>query len=249
MKKYFLLLLLIAVLSSCSVFKPSYMLRTGKNFSYSTPPKTPQVEYKIANNDFVSFRIFSNDGFKLIDLANFNTNAPGGGIISMNYLVEHDGLIKLPTIGRIPIAGLTIRQAELMLEDKYTEYYNKPFVMLSVTNRRVIVFPGTGGDAKVINLMNNNTTLLEALALAGGISTGKAKKIKLIRGDLKNPEVYLINLSTIEGMKQADLVIQANDIIYVEPVLDITRTILAELNPYIGLLTSILLIVSIVTIK
>ena len=43
-------------------------------------------------------------------------------------------------------------------------------------------------------LENNNTTLLEALAIAGGISTGKAKRIKLIRGDLKDPKVYLIDL-------------------------------------------------------
>jgi len=155
-------------------------------------------------------------------------------------------IIKLPIIGRTKLAGLTIREAELMLEEKYAEFYNKPFVMLNVTNRRVIVFPGTGSDASVINLTNNNTTLLEALALAGGISTGKANRIKLIRGDIKDPQVYLIDLSTIEGMTQANMVIQANDIIYVEPVLKFTRTILAELNPIIGILTSIFLITTLI---
>ena len=139
---------------------------------------------------------------------------------------------------------MTIREAEFMLEEKFAEYYKKPFVMLNITNQRVIVFPGKGGDAKVIQLANNNTTLLEALALAGGISTGKAKRIKLIRGNLKDPKVYLIDLSTIEGMKQADMVIQANDIIYVEPRLKVASTILAELTPIIGVFTSILLIIS-----
>jgi len=220
------------------------MLRTGKNFTYATVPETPQFEYTVASNDFVSFRIFSNDGFKLIDLTNYSSSAGAASNISMEYLVEHDGIIKLPIIGKTKIAGLTIRESELMLEEKYAEFYNKPFVMLNVTNRRVIVFTGTGGGASVINLTNNNTTLLEALALAGGISTGKAKKIKLIRGDLKDPQVYLLDLSTIEGMTQANIVIQANDIIYVEPVYKITRTILAELNPIMGILTSILLITS-----
>jgi len=222
------------------------MLRTGKHYPFSSPSESPQFEYKVANNDLVSFRIFSNDGFKLIDLTNYTSSSGVTANVSMEYLVEYDGVIKLPIIGRTKLAGLTIREAELMLEEKYAEFYNKPFVMLNVTNRRVIVFPGTGSDASVINLTNNNTTLLEALALAGGISTGKANRIKLIRGDIKDPQVYLIDLSTIEGMTQANMVIQANDIIYVEPVLKFTRTILAELNPIIGILTSIFLITTLI---
>ena len=66
-----------------------------------------------------------------------------------------------------------------MLEEKYASYYVKPFVLMSVQNKRVIVFPGNAGDAKVIPLLNNNTSLIEALALAGGISDdGKAHKVK-----------------------------------------------------------------------
>ena len=68
------------------------------------------------------------------------------------------------------------------------------------------VFPGAGGEGKVVNLENENTTLIEALALAGGITnTGKANKIKVIRGDLRNPKVMLVDLSTIEGMKQSNM--------------------------------------------
>jgi len=224
------------------------MLRTGKNYPYAAVPEKPQYQYRIAANDFISFRIFSNNGFKLINLTNFSTTTSSAGV-SLQYLVEHDGQIKLPILGRINISGLTIREAEFMLEEKYSEYYNKPFVMLKVTNRRVIVFPGTGGSATVIQLTNNNTNLLEALALAGGISTGKAKRIKLIRGDLKDPQVYLIDLSTIEGMKQADMVIQANDIIYVDPVIDVTDVILGELTPIISIFTSVLLIITFVQLK
>ncbi len=245
MRRILFYVLLMLAVTSCNFFKPSIMLRTGKNFEFATPPATPQYQYKIAANDFIRFRIFSNDGFKLIDLSNFSTIVGGGGAINVQYLVEFDGTVKLPTIGRIPLAGKTLRDAELMLEDIYSKYYNKPFVMLTVTNRRVIVFPGSGGGARVIKLENDNTTLLEALALAGGISTGKARRIKLIRGDRTDPQIFLIDLSTIEGMKKANMVIQANDIIYVEPVLKVVKTILSELNPVISLLTSVLFIVSI----
>ena len=221
------------------------MLKTKRNYPYAQTPSTPQYEYKIAPNDVISFRIFSRDGSKLIDLTSLNEGMFRNMQNSIDYLVEHDGLVKLPIIGRLSLQELTIRQAEQLLEEKYSTYINKPFVILNVLNRRVIVFPGSGGKAKVINLQNNNTTLLEALALSGGIAnTGKAKRIKLIRGNPKDPEVYLIDLSTIEGMKQADMVLQANDIIYVEPVLNISQTLLAEITPIIAILTNILIVIA-----
>ena len=110
-----------------------------------------------------------------------------------------------------------------------------------------MVFPGTGGLGRVINIENENTTLIEALALAGGISqTGKARKIKLIRGDTRNPQVMLIDLSTVEGLKQSNLMLQANDIIYVEPAPRVSQEVLAQITPIVGIITSLLLIYNIV---
>lgn len=245
MKRSILYIALLALVSSCAVFKPSFMLRSGSKYPYAEIPEVTQLEYRIANNDVIEFRMFSNNGFKLIDLTNFNKSSGGVGRVNLAYLIEHDGMVKLPIVGRIKLAGYTIREAEIMLEEIYSKHYNKPFVMMSVTNQRVIIFPGGGGSARVINLENNNTTLLEALALAGGIS-GKAHKIKLIRGSFNNPQVYLLDLSTLEGVKNGDMVIQANDIIYVDPVLKVAKTILGELTPIISLLSSLILIWTII---
>ena len=159
-------LLLIISITGCNIINPSIMLKTGKGFKYNQFKDTViSEEYKISPNDIVEFRIYANDGFKLIDL----TSGTAQPIIANNliYLVEYDGYIKLPILGRVMIKDLTIRQAERMLEDKYSNDYKKPFVLLKVTNRRVIIFPGSPGSAKVITL-GNNTTLMEALAIAGG---------------------------------------------------------------------------------
>jgi polysaccharide export outer membrane protein len=154
--------------------------------------------------------------------------------------------MKLPIIGKIKVSGLTVREAEKLLETQYATFYNKPFVLLKVVNRRVLVFPGTGGAGRVVNLDNENTTIIEALALAGGLTnTGKAKKIKLIRGDLRNPKVILINLSTIEGVKQSNMLLQANDIIYVEPVPRYSQEVLTQITPIVGIITSLALIYNI----
>jgi polysaccharide export outer membrane protein len=158
-------------------------------------------------------------------------------------LVEFDGQIKLPIVGRTQISNMTLREAEKMLEEKYKTYFNNPFVQLKVTNNRVTIFPGgQGSKALVVTLENPNTTLFEALAKAGGIEDGKAHKIKVIRGDLKKPQVYLIDLSTIEGMTKANLTLQANDIIYVTPRNKITQKIIEGITPYLTLLSTFLLI-------
>ncbi len=241
------------VFQGCRSLNPSVMLKTPKNYKYDEFPPSQPVQYKIAPNDALSFQIFSNDGAKLIDVTTISEGGMSGGNQQgaylqngggLRYKVDFDGTVKMPLLGRVSLLGLTVRDAELFLEEKFASYYNKPFVLLDVTNRKVTIFPGNEGTAKVVPLQNANTTLIEGLALAGGISnSGKAYKIKLIRGDLKNPQVYLIDLSTIDGMKHADLVLQSNDIIYVEPKIRFSSEVMANILPYLTFVTTIILFV------
>lgn len=221
------------------------MLKTGKDYQYSkNPDSTRVVDYKISPNDVLQFNMYTNDGFKLIDITSLNSaNAAYHINIETPYVVESDGNVKLPILGRKNLMGLTMREAELMLEESYASFYVKPFIELTLLNRRVIVFPGLAGNAKVIPLANNNTTLLEALALAGGISEeGKAKMVKLIRQNGGKNDVYKIDLSTINGLKEGETVLQAGDIIYVEPRRRYTFKLLQEVAPIISLLASTFLL-------
>ena len=68
---FFVLAMLLLCFTSCNIFRPSLMLKTGNNFNFDTVSDSVQTEYKIAPNDRLSFKIFSNDGFQLIDLTNF----------------------------------------------------------------------------------------------------------------------------------------------------------------------------------
>ena len=57
---------------------------------------------------------------------------------------------------------------------------------------------------------------MEVIALAGGIAErGRADKVKLMRNVGGKRIVYVLNLSTIEGLKYADMIVQANDYIYI----------------------------------
>lgn len=251
MRKLLFVILLLPMFS-CNI-NPSIMFKTGGDYPYKVDQTIGNVEYRIAKNDILSFSVFTNDGFKLIDMTTnvTSTNTNMGMGFNMNnstrFTVDIEGYVKLPIIGRVKVEDMTTREAEKLLEEKFSVYYTKPFVMLAVINRRVMVFPGSGGSGMVVTLENENTTLIEALALAGGITeTGKAKVVKLIRGDNRNPQVHLINLSTVEGMRQSNMLLQANDIIYVEPVKRVSRGILDEITPVVGIVTSLLLLYEIV---
>jgi polysaccharide export outer membrane protein len=228
-------------LSGCHVLNPSIMFRTKKSYVYTQMQDSlyTSKEYKLSRNDIIDFRIFTNDGFRAIDMTSNSSLLGNNQQANLNYNIGYDDSVKLPVLGRIKLGGMTIRQAEFFLQDKYDSFYVKPYVVLRVQNKRVIIFPGSPGSARVIYLSNNNTKLIEAIALAGGLSeNGKAHKIKLIRGDLQNPKVYRIDLSRIEGLRQADMTLQGNDIIYVEPRLNVSRELLKEIAPMISILTS-----------
>lgn len=210
------------VFASCASYKQNIMFIPGEDY---IPPviKREAVEaeknYVIQVNDLLRLEVFSNKGERIID--------PNGELlkdqpaamqnrenrIRPDYLVTVNGTVKFPMIDTIRLAGMTIRQAELVLEDEYDKYYKECFVILTFSNKRVLVLGSVGG--KVIPLTNQNVTLAEVLASAGGIGIdGKARNIRLIRGQ----DVYLIDFSTIEGYKQGNMIVQPGDLVYVEPL-------------------------------
>jgi polysaccharide export outer membrane protein len=201
--------------------------------------------YKIQINDKLDIRVYTNEGERIIDpdyvlqeeIRNSNVERE-----KVQYYVEKDGMVKIPMIGPVRLVDLTIREAESLLEEKFSGFYKEPYVVVKFTNKRVIVLGKLGGQ--VIPLENEDMSLIEVLALAGGLEEdSKAQNIRLIRGDLKNPEVQIIDLSTIEGMMKADLKIYSGDIIYVEPVVRGFAQGTREFLPIVSVLASLVAII------
>lgn len=245
MKKLSLLFFsILIVFSSCKVFRSNIMLKTPKDYNYDKlVDSLSRSDYKLAPNDLLSFQVFTNDGFKKVDIATASNNQI---FPTIDARIESDGFARLPLIGSIKIGGLTTIEAEKLLEEKYAIYYVKPYINLKITNKRVIVFPGDAGSARVLSISNNNTTVLEALAQAGGISNdGKAYKVKLIRNTPgMKPQVYLMDLSKIDGLAMGNTQVQAYDLIYVEPRYRPIRTFSNEAAPLVTLLTTFIILVT-----
>jgi len=239
-----LFIFILSYLSACSPFYPHIMFKDSKNKQPTITSNTTVPEYILKTSDRLYVDVFSNNGYELANILTENsvTNISNQ---RLEYIIDVNGYVKLPIIDTVLIKGKTVNEAIKLLEEKYSKYLKDPFVSIRINNKRVFVFTGEKQN-QVVLLDGESISLIEVLAKAGGIpSTGKAKMIKIIRGDLTNPEVIIIDLSTIEGMRKADMTILPNDIIYVMPVRNFARKLTQELTPLFTILNLILTTVTI----
>lgn len=240
---------LLLLATSCGV-NSNVMFKEAKGAEVKDSiPLTPVEDYRISVDDKISFNLYTNDGKRIVESLTGIEEQSRWSRLETEYLVRNDGTAKLPIIGYVHVEGLTVEECEDTLAKMYSAQYNSPFVQVRITNQRVIVFPGNGSDAKVIPLINTNTTLMEALAQAGGITErGKASKVKLMRKINGERVIYVIDLSTVDGLKYVDMVVQANDYIYVEPTPDLSKEIAEDVLPVVSILSGALIVFSVVNL-
>jgi polysaccharide export outer membrane protein len=242
--------LFVFTITSCGV-NSNIMFKTpkGVDYKYDSIPMRPSEEYTISKDDKISFIISNNLGHKIIEnqtgISGINNTSMNGK--ELEYVVKSNGKVELPVIGDVHVEGLTINACEDTLAMMYSKEHQKPFVQVRVTNQRVIVFPGQGSDARVIPLNNTNTTLMEAIAQAGGITErGKANSIKVMRQVNGKREIYLIDLSIIDNLKYTDMIVQSNDYIYIEPDPQLGKETLERVAPFVTILSSLAIILTLI---
>ena len=242
----------IQLLTSCQAYKRDLMLQFDKGFSASDVEKIVDratENYVIRPGDLIRLDVFTNDGERLSD-PNFELSSQQGNQQlaqikeKFTYLVMADGTCRFPLIDVISIEDLTVDQAEELIQEAFNEFYTDAFVKLRPANRRVVLLGAidggeVGSGGKVIPLDNENVNILEVLALAGGVNQGgKVGSIKLVRGNLNDPRVFDINLSTISGLKKGGIIIEPGDVIYIEPWRRPFRETLRDVSPVLSLITS-----------
>jgi polysaccharide export outer membrane protein len=205
-----------------------------------------EKNYIIQKNDFISILVYTNGGERIIDpnseLSKTTPTIPKAKDEIQRYLIRSNGYVYLPMVGDVYLEGKTLYEADSILALKFGKFFEGVFISSRLLNKRVVVLGPAGvgmAAGKVIPLENENMNLIEILALYGGLpDNSKAYNIRLIRGDLKNPNVSVIDLSTIEGMKKASLDVQPNDIIYIEPVRKLLVESFKDIYPFLSLLLS-----------
>ena len=143
----------------------------------------------------------------------------GGSLLT--YLVDNDGMIDFPVLGRLQVGGLSKAECEKMIHDKLLPYLNSeenPVITVRMSNYKISVL-GEVNRPGVFTVNNEKINILEALAQAGDLTIyGVRDRVKLIReGATGKKEVVTINLNDAEVINSPYYYLQQNDIVYVEP--------------------------------
>ena len=135
------------------------------------------------------------------------------------YTVNNEGIITLPAVGKVNVAGLTSDEAAKRIEEAITgaNLIKDPEVTVRLLNARVAVL-GAVKQPQVVNLTSERNTVLDVLSRCGDIAdTGLRQKVTLYREENGQRKKYDIDLTTTDVFNNEAYYVQQNDLIYVEP--------------------------------
>lgn len=161
--------------------------------------------------------------FNLTVPTSFNnqTRSTYSQALLQTYLVDNDGCIDYPILGKLQVGGLTKSACEQMIHDKIVPYLNErenPVVTVRMSNYKISVL-GEVARPGMFNVSNEKINILEALAQAGDLTIyGVRDRVKLIREDARGKkEMHTLNLNDANLINSPYYYLQQNDIIVVEP--------------------------------
>ena len=137
------------------------------------------------------------------------------------YLVNNEGTIDFPVLGRLHVGGLTKTEAEDLIREKLKPYLQKtetPIVTVRMANYKISVL-GEVAKPGTFTVSNEKVNVLEALAMAGDMTIwGIRDNVKLIREDAAGKrEIISLNLNDADIVTSPHYYLQQNDILYVTP--------------------------------
>ena len=252
MYRYLCFLSLIFLLSSCVQY------RELVNFQEDDPSKLP---VEVIDN-ISEVRIQSHDILK-IDVSSLNPDAvrpfktseePGNQqagvdkerLLLQGFEVDSIGNINFPLLGRIEMAGYTLTEATDHLQERVRNYVKDAVVNIRLLNFRFSVL-GEVNAPGTISTYNNRITFLDALGMAGDLTSYASRKNILIIREIDGERTFKrLNLQTSDIFTSEYYYIKQNDVIYVEPIKVKTATVADPVNRYISYSSGILAIIALI---
>ena len=151
--------------------------------------------------------------------ADGGVTAAGVESLEQGYRVDADGNIIFPILGKISVAGKSLKQVSDMIAGMISEggYIRDPQVSIEFLNFKYTVL-GAVGSKGTYTVDGDRITILEAIAKAGDLSkNARLDRISVIRTVDGKQEIYYNDIRTADIFMSPTYYLQQNDIVYVEP--------------------------------
>jgi polysaccharide export outer membrane protein len=234
--KHFLLIFTLIAFSACSAKDDYVLFNQAQKAQNNEMLQSSNIafEYKILPHDRISIIVYKHPELSTTSMNNIQEEK--------GLLVNSKGILRLPLIRKVKISGLTQTEAEEKISAAFGTYLKHPDVQLEVLNKRIYVI-GEVRRPGEIELRNERLTLLQALALAGDLTTEANRKSILVlkSGDSKKVRTQIVNLTNVNSLMTANLMIEPNDIVYVMPNnMKVFNNQVNEVAPIFNLIGSVL---------
>ena len=226
--KHFILIATTGIfLAGCSSYKKvPYMQDPETVNAYGK--EIPLYDAKIMPKDLLSITVNTTDPQAAAPF-NLTVQSPlNAGATSMytttqptlqQYLVNNQGEIDFPVLGKLKVGGMTKNEAESMIREKLQPYLKEtPIVTVRMANYKISVL-GEVAKPGTFTVSNEKVNVLEALAMAGDMTVyGVRDNVKLIREDAQGKrEIVMLDLTKSDIVLSPYFYLQQNDILYVTP--------------------------------
>jgi polysaccharide export outer membrane protein len=233
-----LLLFSIFFFSACSV--KEYKLfqedkdKLDKEVDFESSSKAKKINITYAS------KIMPNDILK-IDIYNMNKKSnimmrdKGSTYTPENkYIVYMDGTIILPLLNSVNVQGVTIKELNNLLTNRYKKFLKVPYVQASVENHKIYVL-GEVSKQGAIAMEGETISVIEVIAKAGGLTDYAVRnKIRIISKENGIHVLRTLNLNKLSTLNSENLLLKNNSIVYIEP--KSTKAVRVTINDYLPII-------------
>lgn len=215
----FVLLFMILFFASCSSRNLVYFSNLPQQSRYTTTILN-QAQPKIQSGDILSIRVnsLSEESNVIFNGSSVNANSSNNPNPSDGYLVDQNGMINFPIVGKIKLEGITMAEARERMTKEVSKYVKDPVVNVRLVNFKVTVI-GEVQHPSSFTVQNERINLLEALGMAGDMTAyGKRENVLVIRQNGNERTMARVNLNDKNVLNSPYFNLHQNDVVYVEPV-------------------------------
>lgn len=212
--------LILLVFNSCTSKKNMIYFQGALPNNEANKNYTPTLK----TDDLLSITVLGLDEIatKPFNLTFTNTNQNIGGYTqgaptAPGYLIDVDGNIDFPVIGKVKLGGLSRSAAIELLKEQLKPYLNNPTILIRIINYKVTVL-GEVRNPGTFTIPNERITLPEALGIAGDLQITAVRKNVLVIRDVDGKKTETrVDLTKKDVFTSPVFYLQQNDVVYVEP--------------------------------